>query len=579
MSTCPNTILASAITVALAACSAGDPATRGPVVSIEDEHLRRWYEITEERKPTAPAPGDYGMDPATGRFVHPAATPKSYDAHPFEGQLDYWETASYSHRVDQLAFYPDVVSPWHTWQGIADFDGKRYLYVYEGGALGIYDITDPINLETVFRRGSRWTKDTDFQWFDKAEPGLDVGAFVIQWDKENERYIMVQSFEISRFTVITEDKTRQPEKVELARHADKLKGLRIYAMHGPLQEDWELLNEVTTDTANPDAPIGEQGGSGSLDIPAWFGGKYMFTASAPDASYALTEYPTYLWSPGHQSWDMSDPANPVLLDQWTAPGQIAGDPDHEAAYLRNPRAGNRTSWMGARMPLFIPTPVVDGGKYGFAAMGGLGFFVVDISDPANMKTVSHLSFPPSVAGTEGDNIDVSQYERTGIVYFTGYPMGEDCYEPYKHIYVIDVNDPEAPFVVGTMPRPTPPVEAPYTDYCQRRGSFGPKRPGYFTQPGRSRDGVLPFAFYNAGVQIFDVSDAASPSIAGYFVPPFAPDAVPDYVQGNATYGIYVEYDRNIIWAFTSHGMYALSSPLLGEPLFEMPSTPWPRRGD
>ena len=41
------------------------------------------------------------------------------------------------------------------------------------------------------------------------------------------------------------------------------------------------------------------------------------------------------------------------------------------------------------------------------------------------------------------------------------------------------------------------------------------------------------------------------------------DEIPDYVFGNLTFGIYVEYDRNILWAFTNHGIYALTSPLLG----------------
>jgi len=570
--------LSLAIVSALAgtACAENTGQEQGPV-DIRDPFIQRWFDITEDSTPTPPAPGSYGMVGDDGEFVHPKETPSSHAMHPFESQLDYWETRSYAKNMEVLAFYPDVVSPWHTWQAIVDFDDTRYMYVYEGGALGIYDISDPTDLKTVYRHGSKWTADTGFQWFDKAPEGRDVGATVVQWDEDRDGYVMIQSSEVSRFTVITEDKTRQPGKVELARRADKLKGFRVYAMNGPLQDDWELLNEVTTDAAHPDAATGEQGGSGSLDIPAWFGGRYMFTASAPGPEYGLTEYPTYLWSPGHQSWDMSDPANPVLLEQWAASGQIVGDREHEAAYLENPRAGNRTSWMGARMPLFIPKPVEDGGRYGYAAMGGLGFYVLDISDPTDMKTVSHLSLPPSVAGTESDNINVSQVERTGIIYLNGYPMGEDCYEPYKDIFIIDVNDPEKPKVLGTMPRPMPPAEAPYDDFCQRRGSFGPKRYGYHTQPGRWRQGVIPYAFYNAGVQLFDVSDAANPEIVAYFIPPFAPEAVPEYVQGNATYGIYVEYDRNIIWAFTSHGMYALSTPLLGEPLLEVPEVPWPAR--
>ena len=65
------------------------------------------------------------------------------------------------------------------------------------------------------------------------------------------------------------------------------------------------------------------------------------------------------------------------------------------------------------------------------------------------------------------------------------------------------------------------------------------------------------AFYNAGVQIFDVNDPEKAESVAYFVPRFSEDVV-EYARGNLAHGIYVEYDRNIIWLFTNHGFYALS---------------------
>ena len=154
-------------------------------------------------------------------------------------------------------------------------------------------------------------------------------------------------------------------------------------------------------------------------------------------------------------------------------------------------------------------------------MGGLGFFVIDLADPADMKITGHLAFEPSIAGVEGDFVDVSQVERTGIVYMSGYPLNEDCWEPYKELFMIDVSDPGKPRVIGTLPRPTPAARMQASPiYCQRRGSFGPKRNGGYLQPGTPRADVLPFNFYNAGLQVFDVSDLERPAIAAYFVPPF-----------------------------------------------------------
>ncbi|MGL5394189.1 MAG: hypothetical protein ACRDBQ_02815, partial [Shewanella sp.] len=92
-----------------------------------------------------------------------------------------------------------------------------------------------------------------------------------------------------------------------------------------------------------------------------------------------------------------------------------------------------------------------------------------------------------------------------------------------------------------------------------------------------RDGILPFNFYNAGLQVFDVSDISKPTITAYFVPPFNEDRVAEYARGNLSHSVYVEYDRNLFWLFTNHGFYALSSPVLGEPNLGAPKTPWPVR--
>ena len=89
---------------------------------------------------------------------------------------------------------------------------------------------------------------------------------------------------------------------------------------------------------------------------------------------------------------------------------------------------------------------------------------------------------------------------------------------------------------------------------------------------------MPYSFYNAGVQIYDVKNPAQPTIAGYFIPPLADETqLPSYTLGKGVFAIYTEYDRNIIWAFTEDGAYALSTPLLGEPVLGAPAKPWPRR--
>lgn len=558
-----------------AADGKGGPGA-GPI-NIVDPWLKAWQEATPENPPADPVPGvDYGMNP-DGSFRHPVSTPLTTNAPAFPGQLDHWDQKSYRRNVEVIAFYPAVTSPWHAWANVVDFDGRRYLYTHDRDYLRILDVTDPRAARIVWSQGGVWSAKGSSEDWDAASVTDYFGGVTIAWNRTLRRNILVASYEIGRFGLM-DDKRRQPDKVAAQRRYNSLKGFKVYAMNGPTPDKWELIATRTTDYQHPDAPVGDQQGSGALDAATWWGGRYMLLSAAPDDSHGLTEYPDYLYSPGFQVWDMEDPANPTFVSQITVPGQVIGDKASEAAYRANPRAGNRTSWMGSRNPIVLTKPIEEGGRIGFGGMGGLGFYTFDLVDPARPKLLGQLSVPPSYAGTEFDNVDVSQYDRTGFVFSNGYPMNENCYEPYKDIFSIDVRDPANPRVAATFPRPVPPPDAPFTDYCQRRGSFGPKRSGGLGQPERGRSGLAIYAFYNAGIQIFDVQDPAKPTIAGYFVPRFPTEKeVPGYTFGNSTFAVYTEYDRNIIWAFSVNGVYALSSPLLGEPKLGAPKTIWPER--
>ena len=543
---------------------------------VQDAQLSAWLKLTPDRRPSPLKPGiDYGMDPATGHFIWPKATPEVHEGVKFPGEMTNWDKKSYAKNVEVLGYYPGIGSPFHVWNNVADFDGHRYLYAHDRDYLRILDVTDPRHAKIVFSKGGVWGPKGSTENFNANNVKDYFGGVTIAWNKKLGKPVLVASYEIGRYGLMTE-KIDQPDKVAAQRHYNSLKGFKVFAMDGPLPSQWRLLATRTTDTKHPDAPIGQQQGSGSLDSPEYYGGKYMILSAAPDDTYALTEYANFLYTPGYQVWDMTDPANPVFVSQISVPGQILGNKADEMAYLMNPRAGNRTSWMGSRIPIFLPKPLEDGGKIGFGAMGGLGLYAFDLSDPAKPRILSGVNTPPSFAGTEFDNADVSQFARTGFVLTSGYPMNKDCYEPYKDIFVVDARDPNHLKVAAKLPRPTPPQGAPFTDFCQRGGNFGPKRSNAIGQPGGWRQGIIPYSFYNAGVQIFDVKNPEDPKIAGYFVPALSDETqLPPYTLGKGVLAIYTEYDRNIIWAFTEGGAYALSTSLLGKPVIGMPERPWP----
>ena len=71
-----------------------------------------------------------------------------------------------------------------------------------------------------------------------------------------------------------------------------------------------------------------------------------------------------------------------------------------------------------------------------------------------------------------------------------------------------------------------------------------------------------------GLQIFDVRDPQNITVGAQFVPPMGLKIDDDMAA--PVHGIFVEWDRNIIWLFANHGIYAVSTPLLGEPVVGLP---------
>lgn len=527
--------------------------TRVPVPEEKPTDATERFVQRAPGEPTHPDPKSWGYDAKTKTWTHPVSTPFVPGAYPSAGSLEFLDQNQYALNTKVEAYFPEVVTTNHSWQAVFDLDSRRYMVHYYRTAYAIYDITDPRKLTVIAKkRLNARAGDRPF------------GPLAVRYSKSLQKLVAVQCYEVPRFGLIN-NKYLEPDKVAAVRAMKMLRGFAIYEVTSPKFDEWKLLSETTLDPQRTTSDQPQQG-SGCLDVP-YFNEKYLFIAGAPDDSFSNTEYTSVLWSAGQLAYDISDPARPKRLSLWWIAGQRAGE---ESELAKNPRAGNRSSWLGARMPIAIARAPEDGGRYGYAPMGGLGMYVMDISNPTNLKSVGKVDLPVSVAGTEGDNVDVSKVEKTGIVYVSGYPLNDDCYEPYKDIYAVDVNDPTHPRILGTLPRPVPPKAAPFADYCQRRGSFGPKRTGYWINTGTPSEKYLPYAFYNAGMQMFDVSDPTKPTIAAYFVPKMVDPKV-NLEFANPTHGIFVEWDRSLIWVVTNHGLYAVSSPLLGAPLFGMPS--------
>jgi hypothetical protein len=309
---------------------------------------------------------------------------------------------------------------------------------------------------------------------------------------------------------------RWHEEVRRAAEAyDGLRGVSTYDITDPSSP--ELLAEFST------------GATGSGTHHNYYdGGRYAFLDAGWSDQFRMenAQRPN---GNGLMILDMSDPANPTEVARWHVPGQLYGEEDEYKKYWF---AGDRAAWTSSHGAPSTPVRVEEGGRYGYGGFGHFGMITFDFSDIRNPKPVSQLMWDYEAIG--------------GIPYHTANPR-----------------------IVGLYPRPKPPAEAPYADFCLSRGRFGTHNTHSFIQPGRSNPNLVATTWFNAGIRIHDISDPRNPREVASYLPPRAGE-MEDYDSWRRgdTESVFIEWDRNLMWVATHSGTYCLSSPVLGRPVLE-----------
>ena len=100
-------------------------------------------------------------------------------------------------------------------------------------------------------------------------------------------------------------------------------------------------------------------------------------------------------------------------------------------------------------------------------------------------------------------------------------IAENCNEPLGYAGLVDIKDPSKPRLCSLFPLPRPPEDAPYRNFCEKGGRFGPHNQHQCQyQDLLLHDENLCFlTYFNAGLRVFDISDDKLVKEIAYFVPP------------------------------------------------------------
>lgn len=241
------------------------------------------------------------------------------------------------------------------------------------------------------------------------------------------------------------------------------------------------------DISRPDRPrrIGQLDVDGIGFHRLWYvGGRYAY------ASALLDGYTDYIFV----TIDMADPTRPDIVGRWWLPGMNAG-------------AGETpTAPEGKRYALHHSLVA---GNTAYACWRDGGLTLLDISDHAAPKLISHRNWSPPFGGGTHSALPLPGRDLLVVADEAVLDHEEDG---RKNTWIFDIREPSNPISISSFPVPED------ADYPRKGGHFGPhnlheNRPGSFVSE------TLIFATWqNAGIRAFDISDPYRPVETGALVP-------------------------------------------------------------
>jgi hypothetical protein len=417
-------------------------------------------------------------------------------------------------------------------------------------------------LMAMWARGDERLLPTTNGWLDISRPRdpqfVDAGARIqgaIAFQESTNKWIMMRTHGQPLSGAVPEfpHGRYHEENFRRAVSYDGLRGISTWDVTDPTSPD--LLDEFST---------GETGSGTHHNF--YEGGRYAYLDAGWSDQFRM-ENPQRPHGNGLMIVDLSDPANVMEVARWHVPGQLLGEENEYRTYWF---AGDHAAWTASHGAPSTPMRIEDGGRYGYGGFGHFGMITFDFSDIRNPKMVSQLMWDYEAIGGIPYHTVLPIIDENGRFnnMLIGVPeaIEPDCREPFMAVQIIDASDPADPRIVGLYPRPRPPEEAPYADFCLSRGRFGTHNSQSLIQPGRSNPNLVATTWFNAGIRIHDISDPRNPQQVAWYLPPRAGE-MEDYNSWRRgdTETVFIEWDRNLIWVGTHAGTYCLSSPVLGRP--------------
>ena len=239
--------------------------------------------------------------------------------------------------------------------------------------------------------------------------------------------------------------------------------------------------------------------------------------------------------------DVRNPSKPTEVGRWWMPGTREGDSApppvrHTAPAIDKGFRAHNTNVYPQR-PDRCYLGYIDAGMY-----------IMDISDKANPKPISHWDNSPPYTGFT--HTIVPLFDR-GLLIASDESTENNAKDWPKLIWVLDARDERNPVPISTCPLPSPDA------YKSRGGRFGAHNIHENVPLPTSwhSDQIVIGTFFNGGLRAYDISNAYQPKEIATFIPPAPPLSPAGSIQLN---DVFVD-ERKIVYTVDRHvgGLYIL----------------------
>ena len=148
-----------------------------------------------------------------------------------------------------------------------------------------------------------------------------------------------------------------------------------------------------------------------------------------------------------------------------------------------------------------------------------GLVILDIADVTAPQFVGSLDVSPPLGSSIALHSAIPLPDRD-LVIINSEALNERCREPLNYAAVVDVSDDTDPVLISMFPVPEPPEGYPHETFCEKGGRFGPHNQH---QPQNQAvleptGDIIYLTYFNAGLQVYDISKPYAPKIVGHYIP-------------------------------------------------------------